>query len=891
MRIVFFAILFLLLDVFVASGQFKKNGREFYFAIGPSYTKGTFTLNSNHNAHVEFTYTATGVTKSYTLTAGVTAQIFPTSAEMMSISGLTLETVNNKSLVITSDSDIHVSFADRIDVVEDAVMILPADGQQRGTQFYIVTPRYIIGSHTPDAATIVAHCDVLLEITPVVNTYSHPAGTPFTVNLKKGESYAIGTDIKLTANYDISGTFVKVVNSSCCYPISVFSYNITYVNYPDHWLVCCADMSYDQIPPVEWWGTDYYVVPFRFYDKSLLRIVSNSDDNAILFNGSLVKNLNKGEIFDTLIYQPTHLSSKAPAGVCQFMLSEAGGPVPRTSMGDPDMLWIYEPGQGLKNTWFSTIKPGKGKDKYTLTIVSKKSNVSSILLNGSSLSSYFSDFPLAKDHQYAYVPLDSDVNYHLTSAEKIFAFHSAQYTQGSYTLALADLYKDTINISGRKKDTIHTEIAICDFDPFKLVANAAQKYLWASGDTSRSVVVKDTGRYAVMELFSFCTNDTTVHLFHVSRIDSVRLNLRDTAICAGSSVTIATGYDSTLWSTGARASSIVTSVPGTYIAMVTDACNITRRDTIVLSYVVYPPENLLGNDTFICTGTPVKIKVNSMFHNAKWSTGETEDSILAANPGTYIVTVTDPCFEKNSDTIVISAPPKISFDLGRDTELCVMYPMMLSTGYSNTVWQDGSAGAHFMANEAGVYFATVKDVCNRPFSDTVTITLRKFEIDFSLEDSINACPGNEVLLTTGIPATHWSNGATGSSISVKEPGIYIAAVTDSCNVRHADTVVVSFNECIVDYCEIYFPNAFSPNDDQLNDFFRPVSSDVFDKYYLYIFNRYGQEVFSTSDITKGWDGLFGGEPAEIGTYFYMCRFHCGTNGTDHLYKGDVTLIR
>ncbi len=90
--------------------------------------------------------------------------------------------------------------------------------------------------------------------------------------------------------------------------------------------------------------------------------------------------------------------------------------------------------------------------------------------------------------------------------------------------------------------------------------------------------------------------------------------------------------------------------------------------------------------------------------------------------------------------------------------------------------------------------------------------------------------------------------------------------------------------------DIYLPNAFTPNNDGTNDFFmgKPVGIDEFS--YLKIFNRYGQEMFSTTDYRKGWDGKCKGQKQEAGVYVYIARgidFH----GNVVFKKGTVMLIR
>ncbi|NDC41376.1 MAG: gliding motility-associated C-terminal domain-containing protein [Chitinophagia bacterium] len=88
-----------------------------------------------------------------------------------------------------------------------------------------------------------------------------------------------------------------------------------------------------------------------------------------------------------------------------------------------------------------------------------------------------------------------------------------------------------------------------------------------------------------------------------------------------------------------------------------------------------------------------------------------------------------------------------------------------------------------------------------------------------------------------------------------------------------------------------FPNAFSPNGNNKNDVFRLVynPNTLIEDYSLRIFDRWGELVFLTNDVAKGWDGTYKGQPCEIGAYFYLATFKA--NYMQQMLKGDVTLIR
>lgn len=88
---------------------------------------------------------------------------------------------------------------------------------------------------------------------------------------------------------------------------------------------------------------------------------------------------------------------------------------------------------------------------------------------------------------------------------------------------------------------------------------------------------------------------------------------------------------------------------------------------------------------------------------------------------------------------------------------------------------------------------------------------------------------------------------------------------------------------------MYVPNAFAP--DGINNTFGPKGQFFqFDQFEMTIYNRWGEQVYLTNDINKGWDGTVDGEDAATGSYVYMIRYRDG-DGEEKRRKGSVTLIR
>lgn len=100
----------------------------------------------------------------------------------------------------------------------------------------------------------------------------------------------------------------------------------------------------------------------------------------------------------------------------------------------------------------------------------------------------------------------------------------------------------------------------------------------------------------------------------------------------------------------------------------------------------------------------------------------------------------------------------------------------------------------------------------------------------------------------------------------------------------------TMNVLVVNDASYAMPTAFSPNNDGVNDIFRPMAVGYRSIRFFKVFNRWGEEVYDGKSLEEGWDGTCNNKPAELGVYFwqisYIDRF-----GKEGIWKGDVTLIR
>jgi gliding motility-associated-like protein len=132
----------------------------------------------------------------------------------------------------------------------------------------------------------------------------------------------------------------------------------------------------------------------------------------------------------------------------------------------------------------------------------------------------------------------------------------------------------------------------------------------------------------------------------------------------------------------------------------------------------------------------------------------------------------------------------------------------------------------------------------------------------------------------------WNTGDSTWSIQVTTEGWYKVTLENAGICIITDSVMMM--DC---YVPLSMPNAFTPNNDGLNDNFRPVTKP--EKIFFFkmtVYDRWGMQIFTTRDVRKGWDGKINGSDSPIGVYMYNIAYEnpAGDKLTD---TGIVTLVR
>ncbi|MCB9252185.1 MAG: choice-of-anchor L domain-containing protein [Flavobacteriales bacterium] len=373
---------------------------------------------------------------------------------------------------------------------------------------------------------------------------------------------------------------------------------------------------------------------------------------------------------------------------------------------------------------------------------------------------------------------------------------------------------------------------------------------------------------------------------------------KDTFICTeGFDIELDAGNPGrrVLWSTGETTQKIKVSTFGEYWVEVFTDCGSFKDHKKILPGV---KDFTLGPDTTFCGDNfskTLSVK-NIKFENYLWSDASVADTLVVSKPGKYWLEVSKGNCKK-SDTINVFTEPLPLVDLGKDTLICGPVDMIIGSAYTANkyLWNTGDSNFRIQVNSPGKY--TVKvwgNYCEN--SDSIRITNRmpvKVDIGPPL---IESCQSDTLRFRTHINdslnySINWSTGEKTPSILVSNAGQYKVLVRDKiCNFVQRDSITVVNYDGLG---KIWVPNAFSPDENGLNDAFKPVFDFAnFNHYSFRVFDRWGQKLFETEDPMMAWNGKIDGQTVKNDAYMWTLyiKSKCSTS-PDNFYRGVVHVIR
>lgn len=432
---------------------------------------------------------------------------------------------------------------------------------------------------------------------------------------------------------------------------------------------------------------------------------------------------------------------------------------------------------------------------------------------------------------------------------------------------------------------------VCQGDTLWLDASAAgNRFLWDNGDTTALRPVTNGGVYRVTVSDACGTGSDSVRVVVQQTPPVVELGPNQ-ILCPGETITLdASNELSTyLWQDGNTAPARqISGVGGWFRVAATNACG-TTLDSMQITYV--PPLQLsLDPELVACAGDSIYLNFTSPMAVYQWENGLTTPDRHLIMAGAYRITVTTPCEQWTGATqAIFIVDPQL--ELGEDRTLCFGDTLLLDANIPGAayLWQDGSTSATQVVRTPGQYRVRVITACNE-LNDDIDIEYIA-PIGTELGRDTFLCEKDVLFFNAnaGVPATYlWDDGSTDPVRRVQGPDVYWVEVASLCQ-----TIRDSLVATLCEQCEVFTPNAFSPNDDGVNDGWRPYSDCVLEDYHLRIYDRWGGLFYDADKVDSDWRGRVEGREAPVGVYVFLLEYTVVEDGYARKVskRGTLTLVR
>lgn len=383
-----------------------------------------------------------------------------------------------------------------------------------------------------------------------------------------------------------------------------------------------------------------------------------------------------------------------------------------------------------------------------------------------------------------------------------------------------------------------------------------------------------------------------------------------------------------LWSNGQTTDTISNLSAGSFTVSVTDANNCTQTAIASITPAVNITASAVSNS--ICEGQSTII--NSLVTNGTplysflWNTAQTTQNITVSPvvATSYTLTITDAngCTDSTVVSITVRSSPQVNFisDSIGCSPLCISF-MDTSTISAGTnqqwLWSFGDGSVSTSENPVHCF---INNSAYSPVSNTVSLTVTSNEgcsatlsknnyvtinptplanFSYSPNPATTLSPFlsfQNLSLGSGNWQWFFTNGIQDSITSLQHPyytytdtGSFLVTLIAGNGYACFDTI--QKNIVIGPDWAIYIPNAFTPNDDGVNDTFFATTYGIVE-FEMLIFDRWGNLIFQTDDIKKQWDGKanHGNEMAQMDIYVYTIKAR-DIFGKLHKYRGTITLVQ
>lgn len=476
----------------------------------------------------------------------------------------------------------------------------------------------------------------------------------------------------------------------------------------------------------------------------------------------------------------------------------------------------------------------------------------------------------------------------------------------------------TLNVISNPTLSIVANTTVCTGANTNLTVSGASAYTWSPStglSTSTGSVVTATPAstqiYTITGTLNTCTAVASTTVTVVPR--PVLIMGPDPSICSGSSATIsASGATTYSWvpsaglfsTTGGTVTGSPASSTGYTVTGTTSGCSSTG--SVMVNVIPTPTLNVTAGPPSMCRGLSSSLAVSGA-GNYTWSpSGSLSDINLPTTTASPVQTTTYTVIGANglctaSATVELIVIQTATVQASKFGDVCFGKSTVIEaiggTTY-NWVPVSGLSNANASSTNAAPLVTTIYTVtASAPglcaSSSTVEVKVNPLPQVYAGRDTTINIDETIVLSGTGDVEVGFLSPATGplicnfcSTITVnpQEPTCYVLKGENGYGCVDYDTVCVYVTR---DF-DVFIPNAFTPNEDGYNDVFIPVGYGI-NEIRLTIFDRWGEQIFTSNETSIGWDGSRKGKQCEQGVYVYKAEIKTMAGHTV-ARVGHVTLL-
>lgn len=501
----------------------------------------------------------------------------------------------------------------------------------------------------------------------------------------------------------------------------------------------------------------------------------------------------------------------------------------------------------------------------------------------------------------------------------VTVYHNGSCIQHSSTVQVIGLSQVIASI------TPSGSVTACNGDSVLLTASAGSSYLWSNGKTTQSIYVKSQGNYSVTVYNSQgCSGSSTPVTVNFNPIPTATVTPGGTILLPiGQSQTLVANNATTYqWSTGATTQTINVNTAGSYWLRIknTNGCW-SLRDTVVVQILNSSTILTAQGSTTFCPGDSVILHSsfstgNQWFRDNIAISGAVSQNYTAKQGGYYKVKVTQPGGASIfSDSVLVTLKTLPALLSSSSDSVCSGERVQLSVNVSSGAtakWFDALTGGTMLGtglnyltppiNSSTDYFVelTASGCTNTQRSKIGAFVFAPINPDFSATPPITTGGGFEVQFNPINGSSYdyeWNFGDPNSndnqsgdpnpSHTYAQQGSYTVMLVAINDMGCSDTVFKTISVELE--TDLFLPNAFTPNNDGLNDVFRLRGTQI-ESSSMIIVSQWGNIIYRNDDAKKGWDGMVSGKYVENATYTYLVKVK-RSDEPEKILKGNISLIR